>query len=70
MADVPILRAIQDYSLIFPGAALLAPYSSLEVGPFGHAGGAAGGVRIGVHGAAPGATDGFMNGPSLPRDAV
>ena len=41
--------------MIFSGAALPAPYSSLEVGPLGPAGGAAEGSELGY--GAPGATD-------------
>ena len=53
MADVSIMRAIQDYSGL-SGAALPAPYSILEVGPLGPAGGAAEGPELGY--GAPGAT--------------
>ena len=54
--------------MVFSGASLPAPYSILEVGPLGPAGGAAEGPELGY--GAPGAIYGFMNGPSLLRDVV
>ena len=50
MADVSIIRAIQDYIMVFYGAALPTAYACLKVGPLGPADGARGGegVRIGV----------------------
>ena len=48
--------------MVFSGAALPAPYSILEVGPPGPAGGAAEGPELGY--GAPGATYGSKNGPS------
>ena len=54
--------------MVFSGAALPAPYSSLEVGPLGPAGGAAEGPELGC--GAPGATYGFMNGPSPLGDVL
>ena len=54
--------------MVFFGAALPAPYSILEVGPLGPAGGAAGGLELGY--GAPGATYGPKNGPSPLGDVL
>ena len=54
--------------MVFSGAALPAPYSILEVGPLGPAGGAAEGPELGD--GAPGATYSFTNGPSPLEDVV
>ena len=54
--------------MVFSGAALPAPYSILEVGPLGHAGGAAEGLELGY--GAPGATYGSTNGPTPLGDVV
>ena len=52
--------------MVFSGAALPAPYSSLEVGPLGPAGGQGSEWGCGVLGA----SYGFMNCPSLLEDVV
>ena len=65
MADVSIMRAIQDYSGLFWSRArfrLRTEYCILKVGPLGPAGGAAEGPELGY--GAPGATYSFTNGPS------
>ena len=54
--------------MVFSGASLPAPYSILEVGPLGPAGGAAEGSELGY--GAPGATYCFMISPSLLGDVV
>ena len=54
--------------MVFSGAALPAPYSILEVGPLGPAGGAAEGPELGY--GAPGAAYGLMNGPSALGDVI
>ena len=54
--------------MVVSGAALLAPYLCLKVGPLGPAGGAAEGPELGY--GAPGATYGSTNGPSPLVDVV
>ena len=54
--------------VVCSGAALPAPYSILEVGLLGPAGGAAEGLELGY--GAPGATYGSTNGPSPLGDVL
>ena len=71
MADVPIMRAVQDYSGLFwsrTSGPVLLPQSWPSRVPLGPAGGAAEGSELGY--GAPSATYGFMIGPSLLGDAV
>ena len=68
MADVSIMRAIQDYSGLFWSRTSGSAYCILKVGPLGPAGGAAEGPELGY--GAPGATYGSTNGPSPLVDVV